>query len=324
MRRTLPLALLGMLLGCGLPTFEDPGDVFLADDDDDDSAAPADDDDATSDDDDDATNPDTDERHGLVWVLDRHHWEEPDLDLHTTDAGGTFVVGEDPPVVDAVSPAGLPHPRVARHPDLDPFAGEEDCQPIASTDGHPPLPPSDDVGAALHLDDEGGSASLEIPALVGGYLLGADGPVDADSFALTLDGGVDWPGSDTPAALVMPVQPTDLLPTPGNLSGAGLVALHVQWAPDDPDVEGARIEIMVVRFATVGDETAWSGLRCLADDDGTFTIDASALISAGSGDLQFAVSRAAWTDTEDAPSEGRPHLDAVGVRTAWFRATVGG
>ena len=323
MRTTLPLALLSLLLGCGLPTFEDPGDVYLADDDD--SANPGDDDDDdASADDDDATNPDDHERSGVIWVLDRHFWESPDDGLHGTDGGATFVTDAVPPLADSSGPAGLPIPGFALHPTLDPFGGEEGCEPIASTDGRPPLAPSDDVGAAVHLLDAIGSADLDIAFGDGRYTLEADGAVITSSFDLTLEGGAQWPGSETEAVVAMPAAPAGLVPGPGTVSGAGLAALHVQWTPDDPDVDGARIEVIVVRYASVADETAWSGVRCLADDDGTYTLDASALISAGSGLLQFAVSRAAWTEIEADPVEGRPHLDAVGVRTAWFRATVGG
>jgi len=320
--RSLLLVLLLLLAGCGLPSFEDPGNVVLADDDDDSAATDDDDDDAS--DDDDATNPDDADRSGVVWLLDRHLWSLPDAGLQATDAGAAFWSEPPSPMSDTLGPAGLPVPGLLLHPDLDPFAGDEGCEPVSSTDPRGPLPPSDDVGAAVHLFDESGSADLEVPAAGPGYALAADGEVLAATLGLALDGGETWPGSDSEGLLAMPDLLTGVVPTPGTLSGSGLAALHVQWSPDDPDVAGARIEILVVRFATAGDESAWEGVRCLALDDGTYTLDASALIAAGSGDLQLSLSRANWAEVEADNTQGRPHLDGGAIRAVWFRAVVGG
>ena len=323
MKRLWPLV---FLLGCGLPTV-DPPDVVIelpddddsADDDDDDSANPGDDDDAAGPDDDDvSTSPD---RAGVVWVLDRHHWTLPDDAVHRGYAEGSFATDPAVPVTDLLGPDGFPLPGVLLHPDVDPFAGDEGCEAIAGDDARDPLPLSEDVGDALHLTAEGGGADLTIPRKGDLYTwAGADGPPD-DAFGITLDGGASWPGSDTPGAFAFPAAPADVVPTPGTVSGAALGSLHVGWIPGGGE---GRIEILVARYAAAADTSAWTAVRCLADDDGTFTIDASALIAAGSGDLRFAVTRAAWAVLDEDPAEGRPRLDTGSIRTVWYTATVGG
>jgi hypothetical protein len=325
--RSLLLTLLATVLGCGLPPFEDPGDIVLPDDDDSSLPGDGDDDDDASDDDDDdddATNPDDTDRSGVVWLLDRHLWTLPDEGLYATDAGASFQAAPPSTMLDLLGPAGLPLPGGLLHPDLDPFAGGEGCQVISHLDPRGPLPPSDDVGVGVHLVDEEGTSDVEIPFVEGGYRVEIDGAVTAEQFALSLEGGADWPGSDTPAALTMPDRPSGIVPTPGTISGTGLGSFHVQWVPDDPDVEGGRIEIFVLRFAAPASEGEWEGLRCLADDDGTYTMNASDLISAGSGDLQLSISRASWRSIAADASTGRPHLMVGAIRSVWYRATVGG
>ena len=165
---------------------------------------------------------------------------------------------------------------------------------------------------------DGGATDVTVERVGDVYRLEAEGPSGGDSWSLAIPGGSDWPGSETPEALSGPPAPAGVLPTPGTLSA--LSSVHVGWTPGDEEA----IEVVMVRYASPADTGSWEGLRCLALDDGTYTIDASALAAAGSGDIQIFVSRARWAVLDAVPSEGRPALDAGFVRSVSFQMTPGG
>ena len=316
----LPFVLL--LSGCGLGDL-DPGDAYVeVPDDDDDSAAiddddVADDDDQADDDDDDVSDDDDAAptgRAAIVWVVDRYDWTAPTEGADRLTASAA-AASDGLDMLAWKTDDGLPLPGGWLHPDVLPEGLEEGCEPIASDDPVP-LPTSEDAGA-LTLASEDGGSNLSLEFDEGSYRLQAEGPPDSASWGLDVAGSATWPGSETDDVLVLAERPTDILPTPGITSGAGLANLHVGWLPGDADV----VELLAVRFATPGDDSAWSGVRCVAVDDGTYTVDATALASAGSGEIQMMLTRATWLSTAESPSDGRPAIEAGGLATVAWRLT---
>jgi hypothetical protein len=314
-RLFIPVFLAALLAGCPIP--DDPGPITLFDDDDDganDDDSALDDDDAGDDDatdDDDAVGP---QRSGIVWLLDRHDLVAGGPGDLRGFAAGSFVGEAAEPMIDVEAYLGLPLPGLLLHPDLMPV--EMGCTPISSLGDHPDLPESDDVGDPIRLTSAGDD--IDVPRAGEAYRVELQGPIDPDLWSLTLDGSGSWPGSTIADALSLPERPTETLPTPGSLGD--LTAVHVGWIPGDSD----GVEVSLVRYASQANTNDWSGVRCLADDDGTFTINATALAAAGSGDIQVSIARAAWTVLDAEPDLGRPALHAGAIRSVSYRMTVGG
>ena len=314
MRRSL-LLLLPLLLGC--PT-TDPPDVILWDDD---ASASIDDDDDSSGDDDDVAPDDDDaggpDRSGVLWLLDRQ-------DL-TTDgsndrlfSAATFALSAPEPMQDYEVYLGLPLPGLLLHPDLTPELEDgEGCVEIQSTDGWASVDDSVGVGDKIQLAPDDGP-QLDVALEDGIYRLEADGPPEGDSWDLEIDGDGAWPASVTADVLDLPPRLDNTFPTPGTL---GVVSpIPVSWQPEFT----SGVEVLVVRFDSPSDTNHWTGVRCLAVDDGNFTVHADALASSGTGDIQVSFARASWTVVPEAPAEGRPALHAGAITAVSFRMTVGG
>lgn len=258
------------------------------------------------------------DRSGILWLLDRQDQITAEEANDRVFAAATFAQLPQEPMDDYAVYLGLPLPGLLLHPDLAPvFEDGEGCLPIASTDGWASLAGSDDVGDKIQLVSAAG-AELDVALEDGIYRLETDGPPAEDSWSLELDGGADWPGSETPDLLELPPRLEGTAPTPGNLGG--LSPILVGWIP----AETAGVEVMLVRYDSPADTSHWTGVRCLAEDDGVFTVDASALAASGTGDVQVSFARAHWEVAPAVPAEGRPAMHAGAITAVSFRMTVGG
>ena len=176
-------------------------------------------------------------------------------------------------------PDGTPVPGLGLHPDRgDLIEGCEAIDSVAS-DG---LPAGFDVGAALVLAPSSGD-SLALPLLDGRYVL-EDGPRPASAMAWTLSA----PEGELTASMTAPRRPVGVQPGPGTLSL--LSPRNITWTPG-----GGDVEILLLRFASLVNETAWEAIRCVAEDDGAFIVDPTGLAGPNTGDLVLTLTRASWS-----------------------------
>ena len=309
MTRSLHLAcLLALLVGCPQP--EEAGPARLADDDD--SAY-------LDDDDDDASL----ERSGVVWLQERQ-------ELHTNAATVDRVLAvasfSGQPLASMGryadhSDLGLPLPGLLLHPELAPeFEGGEGCLPIAHDEDWAALPGSVEVGDKVHLESPGG-AGLDLVMEDELYRLAGAGPLTASSWALELEGGPDWPPSETGAVIELPEQVSLHNTGTGPGSMSSFEDIRVAWVAGDED---SLVEITLVRFLSAEDRSSWTGVWCLSPDDGEVYLDAPALPNAGNGPVHVSIARARWVVEPGDPAENRPALHIGAIRGVTFEKTVSG
>jgi hypothetical protein len=269
-RSSWTLCLVAALAGCPTePDEEDP--IVLLDDDD--SAA------VTDDDDDDSADPVPVAELLQAWVVDREIFSGNPDPLGESHAVGTAVSSPA-----AVGPwrlvDGTPVPGLGLHPDRADLL--EACEEFTSVTLDA-LPATFDVGPALVLAPSSGDP-VALPLGDMHYRLD-DGPrlSSAATWTLTDD------DSEFSATLQAPTRPIGVLPGPGTIS---LVSpRNITWTPG-----GGPVELLLLRFASAVNETAWEAVRCVAEDDGSFILDPTPLAGPNTGSLVFTVSRSVWTD----------------------------
>lgn len=306
-RHLLPIA----FLLCACPAPDEPGDVTLPGDDD-----SAGDDDGGDDDggDDDVV---ATERSGVLWLVDRGDVATAGQVDERIFVAASFAEQAPQAMPDVAVYLGLPLPGLLLHPDLDPgFEEGEGCQPIESSDSWAALPDSVDVGTSIRLEP-GSGVPLQADLGGGAYALETLGPLPQGPWSLEIPGSAHWPGSETDDVLDFPPALEDVVPTPGTLGSLAMV--HVGWIPGGEPA----VEVILLRYDSPADTEHWTGLRCLAEDDGTFTINGTALAASGTGDLRFVVARARWTAVPAEPAEGRPALHAGAIRAVTWLMSAG-
>ena len=307
MRTSSVLGLFLLLLGCPSAP-PDPGGVILDDDD------SGDDDDTGADDDD--TGDDDDTADSLwAWAVLEH---SDQIGPGGTVLGGSHLAlaalgaGGGPPTADWGSLDGRPLVGATLHPDN---AEPEGCKELSSDDGMDALPASDGVGGVVRFD--GGGTSLELGQQGGLYSDTGGDPLGADDWDLVVKGGGGWPPATLPDAFALPDRPTNLLPGPGNVGN--LAALEFKW--DAPPSATTGVEIVMLRYTTAN-QTSWRAVRCRADDDGGFFVNAS-FLAAGTGSIEVILSRADW-DTDGRLVDGIPVEASLGaVRSVRYTLTPG-
>lgn len=266
-RRGSP-ALAALLLTLGCPSGAPPDEPLVLLDDDDDSAWLPDDDDS-------AVEPPL---RLQAWIVDQEI-----LGLEPAPVGESHAAASA-----LLAPVGLgawrladnaPVPGLGLHPDRADLLEACEALDASSPDG---LPAGADLGSELRLSPSSGD-TLTLPWVDGRYLLDAGPPISgAPSWTLSA-------GSPDPAlAFSAPTRPAGVQPGPGTFSLGS--TQQVTWTPAD-----GPVEILLLRFDSPINTSDWEAVRCVAEDDGVFSIDPTSLAGPNTGSLVFTVSRASWS-----------------------------
>ncbi len=220
---------------------------------------------------------------------------------------GTDLLGED----------GRPQPGFALHPDLLPDE-EEGCTPISSTDTWDTVPSTADVGDSLDFDGGTQESLLALTVSSGLYRVDRDETVPFTQADVVATGSSTWPAATWTGALVAPQTPSLQLPTPGG-SLQDLTQLRFLWEAGSAD---DFVELQIIRYSNQAATGPWSGLRCVAQDDGEYIVDATAA-AVGSGPLYIVFCRAVWKELGGGSDGGPPPLQAGFLSDLRFSLNLG-